>query len=142
MTEFSAKHHGSHAFARGQAPRPRLLRASALLAVGLAIAASGCASMPGSAAMQVGRDIAFTGTVASADFAPWAFDGSAVVRVDSPQGRIAIELPARYNLCKAQGIGGASTLAVGMKVDVNGRVTAPGKVSVCESVSHHIVRIP
>lgn len=125
--------------------RPRRAQPSspfALLAVALAVSLAGCASLPASPTAEVGRDIAFTGTVVSSDFSPWTFDGSAVVRVDGAQGPMAVALPARYNLCKAQGIGSASTLVAGMRVDVSGRVTAPGQVSVCESPSHHILRVP
>lgn len=126
---------------RGRHP----LRAHAFLLAPLValVELAGCASMPSAPILAVGRDLAFTGTVVTADFAPWAFDGSAVVTVDAgPLGRIAVSLPARYNLCKASGIGSASTLAAGMKVDIVGRVTAPAQVSVCESASHHITRLP
>ena len=122
------------------ASSPRTLGVLVLVGLG---ALAGCAALPSSPAAAVGRDLAFAGTVVSVDTAPWAYDGSAVVVVESgAQGRIAVELPARYNLCKAQGIGAASQLTAGMKVDVNGRLTAPGRLSVCESASHHILRMP
>lgn len=92
---------------------------------------------------STGSEIEFEGRIESIDLAPWAYDGNArlVVRTTS-QGELAVELPARWNLCRATGIGEAASFAAGHRVRVAGTMTAPGTVTVCERATHRIARLP
>ena len=58
--------------------------------------------MPSASALVVGSQATVDGSIASIDTKPWTYDGSAVVLLDTAtQGRVAVQLPARWNLCKA-----------------------------------------
>lgn len=125
--------------------RPRSvprLRASALL---LALALlSACATHGGAAtALAVGTEAEFEGRLRSVDTTPWTYDGNARLVVDTAaHGDVAVELPARWNLCRAPAVGDAGALAAGQRVRVVGTVTAPSTVTVCERTSHRVLRLP
>lgn len=113
-------------------------------ALALALLLAGCGTRgPTTAALATGSDVEFEGRLESVDTAPWAYDGNAKLVVGSTaHGDVAVELPARWNLCKATGIGDAGKFAVGDRVRVVGTVTAPGTVTVCEQAAHRIARLP
>lgn len=110
----------------------------------LAIALAACSSTgPAAPALAVGTDVEFEGRLESVDTAPWAYDGNARLVVETlAHGDVAVELPARWNLCKASGIGDAGAFKAGERVGVVGSVTAPGTVTVCEQPTHRITRLP
>lgn len=82
-----------------------------------------------------------TGSVASIDTQPWAYDGNATVQVDtSDRGRIDVQLPARWNLCQATPVD-VEALEVGMQVEVVGAPAVEGEVVVCEHPSHRLVPV-
>lgn len=90
-----------------------------------------------------GSDVQFTGRLSAVDTAPWAYDGNARLTVDSPaHGAVVVELPARWNLCKATGIDTAAKLAVGTPVRVNARVQEDRTVVVCASAAHGVTPAP
>lgn len=101
------------------------------------IGSIGCAAT-GGASLQAGSQIAIEGAIASIDTAPWAYDGNAVVQVDtSDRGRVAVQLPARWNLCKAPPVN-MEALAVGVRVRAVGAAGAEGEVVVCQDESHRL----
>lgn len=110
----------------------------------LALALAACSSAgPVVPALAPGSEVEFEGRVESVDTAPWAYDGNARLVVETAaHGDVAVELPARWNLCKAAGIGEAGALAAGERVRVAGTVTAAGTVTVCERATHRIARLP
>lgn len=110
----------------------------------LALALAGCASTaPAPRALVPGADVALEGRLASVDTAPWAYDGNARLVLDTADhGAVAVELPARWNLCKASGIGDAGGFSAGERVRVVGTVTAPATVTVCAQATHRIARLP
>lgn len=122
-----------HMFPRHAAP---LLLAVALL--------PGCVTHGGAvASLAVGNEVEFEGRLESVDTAPWAYDGNARLVVDTAaHGDVAVELPARWNLCKAPAVGDAGTFSAGDRVRVVGTVTAPATVTVCERATHRVVRLP
>ena len=72
----------------------------------------------------------------SIDTQPWTYDGHAVVMLDTAQrGRIAVKLPARWNLCKAAAVD-IEALQVGEAARVVGALDADGGVVVCEQATH------
>lgn len=108
------------------------------------LAATACATRgPAAAPLASGTEASFEGRLASVDTAPWAYDGNArLVVATAAHGDVAVELPARWNLCKASGIGDAGGFKAGERVLVAGTVTAPGTVTVCEQATHRISRLP
>ena len=119
--------------------RPRLW-CTALAPLALAACST---TGPTTATLAAGSEVDFEGRVQTVDTAPWAYDGNARLVVDTTtHGDLAVELPARWNLCKATGIGDAGSYTVGDRVRVVGTVTAPGTVTVCERASHRIARLP
>lgn len=97
---------------------------------------------PASAALVAGTDATVEGRVTAVDTAPWAYDGNATVALDAePRGRVELQFPARWNLCRAGDIGDLQTLAVGMRVRATGRVNAPNTITVCEDASHGLQRL-
>ena len=119
---------------------PNRLIAPCLLAFALAACSS---AGPVAAPLAPGSEVTFEGRLQSVDTAPWAYDGNArLVVATSAHGDVAVELPARWNLCKASGIGDAGTFTAGERVRVVGSVTAPGTVTVCAEPTHRVVRLP
>ncbi|WP_133478894.1 hypothetical protein [Cognatilysobacter segetis] len=114
--------------------RPAL---ACVLALGLL---GGCAVTPAGGGFTAGQQVAFDGRVASVDTAPWAYDGNAVVVVRSDAGRdIRVQLPARWNLCKAPSVD-AQALKAGDRVHVVASAGEPDSVTVCERAEHRLVR--
>lgn len=115
------------------------------LACALVLAASACTTSPGADAPrdepEAGSPATITGTVASIDTQPWAYDGNAVVQVDAADGgRVAVELPARWNLCEAPPVD-VEALAVGMQVQVVGDASGEGGLVVCTHPSHRLAPV-
>ncbi|NZA26552.1 hypothetical protein H0E84_09150 [Luteimonas sp. SJ-92] len=106
----------------------------------MALAVAGCATTAG-APLAAGAQAAVEGTVVSVDTQPWTYDGHAVVEIDTRgHGRMAVHLPARWNLCKAPPVE-VEALAVGMPVRAVGTVGAEGEMMVCESETHRLVPV-
>lgn len=111
--------------------RHLLLPGCLALAAGLA----GCSSTPGPAATG---PVQLEGTITAIDTRPWTYDGHAVVQVDVPgRGTVAVQLPARWHLCRARPVDVAA-LAVGMHVTAAGEAEADGAVTVCADPAHHL----
>lgn len=116
-------------------PGPACLPATVALC--LALCAAGCTT-PGSEPSEPGAS-AIEGTIASIDTQPWAYDGNAVIHIDTARrGRVAVELPARWNLCKAAPVD-VEALAVGMRVRATGATTGEGGLVVCGDATHRLV---
>lgn len=106
----------------------------------LALAAAGCATTP-SAALVAGSQATVEGTIASIDTKPWTYDGSAVVLLDTAtHGRVSVQLPARWNLCKAGQVAVAA-LVVGRRARAVGSVTEDGALVVCERAEHRLAQV-
>lgn len=103
----------------------------------IVLAAAGCASKPAASPPSDGQT-SIEGTIASIDTAPWAYDGNAVIQVDTAdRGRVAVQLPARWNLCKAAPVN-VEALAVGMRVRAVGNAGAEGELVVCQQEAHRL----
>lgn len=122
---------------------PTFKRHAAPLLLAIALL-PGCVTHGGAAAaFAVGSEVAFEGRLESVDTAPWAYDGNARLVVDTQaHGDVAVELPARWNLCKAPAVGDAGAFPPGDRVRVVGTVTAPATVTVCERATHRVTRLP
>ena len=129
------------------APLPSLMPACGRHLVRLALCASfallsACQTTPAADhALIAGTQASIEGTVQSVDTAPWAFDGNASVAVDTTaHGRVDVQLPARWNLCKAPAPPDPNTLKAGDRVRATGTVTEEGRLVVCEQTTHRLER--
>lgn len=103
------------------------------LVVLLAVVA--CAAPHGEAPAAGGATVV-EGTVAAIDTAPWAYDGHARVELDVPgRGPVVVQLPARWNLCKAAPVE-VDALAPGMRVRAAGGLEEDGRLTVCADPAH------
>lgn len=112
-----------------------VLATSTLCACSTAPALSGAALVPDTQA-------SVEGTVERVDTAPWAYDGNAIVVVGgTAQGAVTVQLPARWNLCKAPAPVDPATLKTGERVRAVGTVSADGDLVVCEQPTHRLERL-
>ena len=103
----------------------------------LALALSACAA-PHVAAPPPDGMVRAVGTVVAIDTRPWTYDGHAVVQVETAdRGRVDVQLPARWNLCKAAPVD-VGALAVGMRVQVVGAPAGEGALVVCADAAHRL----
>ena len=101
------------------------------------LALCACATTPTPGAPVVGEEALLEAEVVQVDTTPWTYDGNAVVTVSSAAaGTVRVQLPARWNLCKAQPLDDVQALKPGDRVQVSGTVTAKGEVVVCEQAQH------
>lgn len=95
-------------------------------------ALSACTTTPTGGVLVVGQQATIEGDVTSVDATPWTYDGNAVVTVSTTNaGTVSVQLPARWNLCKAQPPGDVQALKPGDRVQAVGTVTAPDELVVC-----------
>ena len=113
-----------------------LTGAAALLAL------SACQSTPDAGpALAPGAQASIEGTVQAVDTAPWAYDGNASVVIDTTaHGRVEVQLPARWNLCKAPAPADPNMLKTGDRVRATGTVSEEGRLVVCELATHRLER--
>jgi hypothetical protein len=121
-------------------PRLPVLAATACLGLaGIGCAATLADPVPTDAAPAMGTQATVDGTIASIDTQPWTYDGNAVVMLRTAAGRqVSVQLPARWNLCKAAPVDVAS-LNVGRRARVVGTVAAENVLVVCERAGHRLV---
>lgn len=111
---------------------------ASIAAASLVVTIGGCATTPSAPALVAGGQATIEGTIASVDTQPWTYDGSAVVLLDTAtRGRVAVQLPARWNLCKAPQVE-VTALAVGQRAQAIGTVTDDLAVVVCERAEHRL----
>ncbi len=99
----------------------------------------GCATTaPATQLLKAREQASIEGRITAIDLTPWAFDGNAVIQLKSDSnGLVAVQLPARWNLCKAQPVN-TNALAVGRRVRVVGTVGESGEIGVCERAEHRL----
>ncbi|MEO6102011.1 MAG: hypothetical protein ABIP44_00025 [Pseudoxanthomonas sp.] len=106
------------------------------------LALSACATSPTHGAWVVGQEVTIEGNVIGVDTKPWAYDGNAVVTVSSTAaGTVRVQLPARWNLCKAPPPGDVQALQPGDRVQAVGMVRAPNELVVCAQPEHHLQKL-
>ena len=121
--------------------RPRMALVAAMLAISACATAPPSTAPPGPA-LVIGQQATIEGEVVSVDTAPWAYDGNAVVTVSTARaGIVSVQLPARWNLCKAQAPGDVQALKPGERVQAIGSVTAPDTLVVCEQPQHALRKV-
>lgn len=108
-------------------------------AVMLCLAMAGCAN--GVLPSGADGDVRLEGVIAATDLAPWTWDGDAVVELDTAQGRVAVRLPARWNLCSAAQVD-VHALTVGAQVLAVGERDGEGDLVVCRGPAHRLVPRP
>lgn len=114
--------------------------ARSMLALGAALSVAACAT-PSAPPAAAGGAGSIEGTITSIDTAPWAYDGNAVIVVETAaQGSVAVQLPARWNLCQATPVD-VEALRVGMQVRATGATDTPGELVVCQDARHGLVPV-
>lgn len=104
----------------------------AVFAATFAVLSACTTTAPKGNALVVGQQATIEGDVVSVDTNPWAYDGNAVVTVSTAvAGTVSVQLPARWNLCKAKPLEDVQALKPRDRVQVVGMVTAPGELMVC-----------
>lgn len=111
--------------------------------IAVACALTACATAPTQTSSSLpGEQAAFDGRIVSVDTDPWAYDGNAVVTVATDDSAtVQVQLPARWNLCKAEPLGDVQALMTNDRVHVAGTVTEAGTVVVCEQPQHHLRKV-
>jgi hypothetical protein len=129
----------------------RSIRPPCVAMITAALALSACATAPPATeatapsgpALVVGQQATIEGDVTSVDTAPWAYDGNAVVTVSTASaGIVSVQLPARWNLCKARPLDDVQALKPRDRVQAVGTVSAAGTLVVCEQPQHTLRRLP
>ncbi len=102
-------------------------------------AIAGCATTaPATTMLKAGQQASIEGRITAIDLTPWTFDGNAVIQIASDvNGPVSVQLPARWNLCKAQPVN-TNKLAVGRRVRVLGTVGQAGEIGVCERADDQV----
>jgi len=138
---FASIGYGSASALRGFRMRLRSPRVVPLAAAAcLVLSSAGCATVPPTP-LSEGSRAALEGIIASVDTRPWSYDGNAVVLLDTAaHGRVTVQLPARWNLCKAPAID-VATLTVGKNARAIGTVDGEGQVVVCLDPADRLVAI-
>lgn len=112
---------------------------SLTLALAVALATASCATAaPDDVTVPADGMRRIEGTITAIDLQPWTYDGNATVQVDADgRGAVQVQLPARWNLCKAPPVD-VQSLAVGMRVLAVGAVSGDGALVVCEDAAHRL----
>lgn len=88
------------------------------------------------------RQVVAEGRVMSVDASPMAYDGCALVVLDSAShGPLTVHLHAGANLCRAQDLGLLGELRIGDPLQVEGLATRPADITVCQEPPHRLQRI-
>lgn len=118
------------------------LRFPLLLAMLLALSACVTTPTQQGGPLVVGQQASLEGEVVNVDTNPWAYDGNAVVTISTiDAGTVSVQLPARWNLCKAQPLGDVQALKPRDRVQVVGTATAPGELVVCAQPEHRLRKV-
>lgn len=103
---------------------------------------SACTTMPAGKPLKAGQQASLQGSVVSVDTAPWAYDGNATIVISTAEaGKVEVQLPARWNLCKAQPLGDVQALKPGDRVEVVGTVSESNRLVVCAEPQHLLRKI-
>jgi tRNA(Ile2) C34 agmatinyltransferase TiaS len=104
---------------------------------------AGCATTATGPGLVVGQQASIEGQVLRVDTNPWAYDGNAVVAVSSATaGEVEVQLPARWNLCKAAAPEGVQELKPGDRVQATGTVAEAKLLVVCAEPQHRLRKLP
>lgn len=99
---------------------------------------AGCATTAPATPLKAGQLASIEGRITAIDLTPWTYDGNAVIQIESDaNGPVSVQLPARWNLCKAQPVN-TNALALGRRVRVIGTVGEAGEIGVCERAEHRL----
>ena len=108
-------------------------------ALAVALATASCTTTTTDVAEPADGPLRIEGTITAIDLQPWTYDGNATVQVDAEgRGPVQVQLPARWNLCKAAPVD-VEALAVGMRVQAVGAASGEGGLVVCGDAAHKLV---
>ena len=93
----------------------------------------------GHAVVREPSEATVSGEVLSVDLEPMTYDGSAVIMLRTEAGEQRVEIPARTNLCQADGLDIALAAQPGDRLTVTGEQTG-GALVPCADSSHAVRR--
>lgn len=103
----------------------------------LLVLLAACGPRQSAPASESGETVA--GTVVSVDTSPLAYDGDALVVVQTEAGEtVTVRVPARVNLCEAEGLGLLDDLEASDRIEARGTVNADGDVTPCTEADHYL----
>ncbi len=88
--------------------------------------------------MPVGPDVTVSGTVEEVDREPMAVDSDAVITLRTAEGTVGVLIPARTNLCEAEGLDLLAGLVAGASVEARGRSLPNNSIRPCASDEHFL----
>ncbi|GAB2612619.1 hypothetical protein [Novilysobacter erysipheiresistens] len=107
-------------------------------ALTVALATASCTTTTPDVAEPADGPLRIEGTITAIDLQPWSYDGNATVQVEADgRGEVQVQLPARWNLCKAPPVD-VQSLAVGMRVQAVGAASGDGGLVVCGDAAHRL----
>lgn len=123
--------------------RFRFLPVVRRLTIGAAfLVVSACATAPAGKPLKAGQQVVLQGNIVSVDTAPWAYDGNAIIVISTADaGNVDVQLPARWNLCKAQPLGDVQALKPGDRVEVVGTVAESNRLVICAEPQHRLRKV-
>lgn len=106
-------------------------------------ALTACVTSPATSdTLVVDQEAVLEGEVVSVDATPWTYDGNAVVTVSATSaGTVKVQLPARWNLCRAEPPGDVQGLKPGDRVHVAGTAIGADAMVVCAQATHHLRKV-
>ena len=85
-------------------------------------------------------DAAVAGVVLAVDLSPMMVDADGLVTVRTDAGELLVRVPARMNLCRAEGLAIVGDLEPGDRVEAVGAQGADGSVTPCLGDAHRLTR--
>ena len=108
----------------------------------LAFVIAGCSGSGSELLLETGSTVTLIGTVVEINVEPMAVDGDGVITIETDDGETArIFVAARGGSCSADGLQLIEEVAVGDRVEAQGRVVGGANVRPCEGDDDYLRRV-
>ena len=102
----------------------------------------GCSGSSSELLLETGSMATLSGTVVEINVEPMAVDGDGIITIETDGGETArIFVAARASGCSAEGLELIGEVAVGDRVEAQGRVVGGANVRPCEGDDHYLRRV-
>ncbi len=86
-----------------------------------------------------GQEIVVVGRITAIDRTPMTYDADGMMTLQTQaHGAVTVHVPARANLCRAQGLDVFNTATIGMLIEAAGTATGPSDLTVCLEATHRL----
>lgn len=107
----------------------------------LAFVIVGCSGSGSELLLETGSTVTLSGTVVDVNTEPMAVDGDGVITIETDDGETArIFVAAGEGSCSAEGLQLIGEVAVGDRVEAQGRVVGGANIRPCEGDDHYLRR--